>query len=443
MIYILTGSLLVLFIASYFFSGRDFFAPMTVQVMSFLFSGLMCIYFMHSFDAPYRFHWNSIAIIISCLALSVLIGILTHQVFNKLKIRPYAQSEINVSPISNGMNIAILVLVIFIALWEAMEVRRMSGVFGNYAESALAYRNLSYRSTTDEYDFPFLLRQLLPVAQAIFVLYGFDLFRFRKVLSLSAKIIHICVIGICILIGLLGAGRHTTVDQLIACICIFHLLRCQAQHGYRKYSFKFLLRIFIIVCIALWAFSALKTFVGREWTSVVSTPLDYISYYTGTEFITFDIYLQDPPPPTSVFGQHTFRSLILNLINFGILDIPRFITRGKFVSVGGGQINNVYTLFKTYHYDFGIAGIYILHMTASVFLSVFYEYTKKKCGNIAIITFSTMYYSIVLTFFAEYFFSNVISITFLKQLLPLLVLYECLIRKRIRVKLPGRNRHFK
>lgn len=433
MVYVLTGSVFILFSASYFLNGRDFFAPMTVQVMSFVFSGLMCIYFMHSFDAPYRFHWNSIAIVISCLTLSVLIGILIHQLFNKLKIRPYTQSEIDVSPISNSINIAMLAFVILIALWEAIEVRRIGGVSGNYAESALAYRNLTYRSTTDEYDFPFLLRQLLLVAQAILVLYGFDLFRFFKILPLNAKIMHVLIIGVCILVGLLGAGRHTTVNQLIACICIFHLLRCQTQNGYKKYDFKFLLRIFIAVCIFLWAFATLKTFVGRE--SSVNKPLDYISYYTGTEFITFDIYLQNPPSPPPIFGQHTFRSLILNLINLGIFDIPRFDTKGKFVFVGGGQINNVYTLFKTYHSDFGVAGIYILHIVVSIFLSIFYEYTKRKRGNIAILTFSTMYYSIVLTFFAEYFFSSIVSFTFLKQLLPLLVFYECLIRKRIRIKL--------
>ena len=439
MVYILTGSLVILFFISYFLGGQDFFAPMTIQVMSFIFSGVMCIYYMHSFDAPYKFHWETITIIISCLTLSVGIGIWIHHLLNKINIHSYTQAEIKVSPIPNTISIIILILVILIAIWEALEVRRISGVSGSYAKIAFAYRNLTYRSTTNEYYFPFLLRQLLLAAQAILVLYGFDLIRFRRMFRLNTKLLHVIIIGVCSLIGLLGAGRSTTVNQLIACIIIFHLLRCQEQNGYKKYSFMFLLRIFIVICFLLWAFSALKTFVGRN--SSMNNPLDYISYYTGTEFITFDIYLQNPPSPPQVFGQHTFNGLIQNLINLGA-DIPRYVTRGNFVSVGGGLANNVYTLFRTYHYDFGTIGMYILHITVSVFMSVFYEYIKKKNGNIAILTFGAMYYSIVLTFFAEGFFSTVVNLTFLKRLLLLLVLYEFLIRKRVRFMFGRKSKIF-
>ena len=439
MIYFLTGSLIFLFFMSYFWGGKDFFAPMTVQVMSFVFSALMCIYYMWAFDAPYRFHLDSIAIILSCIALSVGIGILAHQIFRGVKIHSKTQAEIAVSPIPEMSSIFILAFTVLVVVWQLMEVRRIGEGTGSFIKSMFVFHSLQYRSTTGEYDQPFLLRQCIVLVKAIFVLYGFDLIRFYSILSLREKIIHVTVIGLCILSGLLSGGRSGTVNHLIACVMLFHLLRIQKNNGYKQYSFRFLIRMIVIVCVFLWSFAAVKSFVGRGQQSL-SNPLDYVSYYTGTEFITFDMYLKNPPYPSKIVGKETFYTLNQNLRNWGLLDIPRYVVHLEFRPVGGGETTNVYTLFRSYHYDFGLVGVYFLHIIVSVFMSVFYEYVKKRRGNIGIIAFSLMYYSIVLSFFAERFFSTVVSFGFLKELIPALVLYELLIRKRIRFVLRDRQR---
>lgn len=439
MIYILTGSLLILFFISYFGSGKDFFAPMTVQVMSFVFSDLMCIYFMKSFEAPYQFHWDSVTIIISCMAISVGIGILIHQMFRRIKIRSYTQAEIAVSPISNTVNAFVLAFVMLVIIWQILEVRSIGGTTGTLSEAMLSFHSLRYLSTTDEFDLPFLLRQFHHMVQVFCILYGFNLIRFYKGLSLCGKILDILIIGMCILCALLTGGRHDAVNQLIAFVMIFHLLRIQKIGVYKKYNIRFLIRIFIFLWLGLYAFAFLKEFVGRN-QSLINNPLDYISYYTGTEFITFDMYLQDPPMPSRIFGKYTFYNLNQNLRFLGIANIPRYVGQLEFRSIGGGLRTNVYSVFRTYHYDFGMAGVYILHAIVSIFMSFFYEYTKKKCNNIAILTFSIMYYSIVLSFFAERFFSNIVCLTFLKRLIPLLILYELFIRKRIHFMIGTKHR---
>lgn len=431
MIYILAGTLILLFFMSYFWGGQDFFAPMTIQAMSFVFSALMCIYYMWSFDAQYHFHLNSAAIIISCIALSVGIGILTHHIFIKIRIRSKTQAEIDVSPISGRTSIVILMFTMLVAAWQLWEIRRIGGTASTFIKSMFTFHSIRYWSTTGEYDLPFLLRQLIILVRAVFVLYGFDLIRFYRILPFDEKIIHVAIIGSCILNELLGGGRSRTVNHLIACSVLFHLLRIQKKNGYKKYSVRFLIRMIGLVCAFLWSFAAIKTFVGRD-QHLLSNPIDYVSYYTGTEFITFDMYLQNPPPSSSIVGKETFYDLNQNLRNYGVFDIPRYVVHLEFRSVGGGQKTNVYTLFRSYHYDFGIGGVYIFHTIASVFMSGFYEYIKKRRGNLGIIAFSLMYYSIVLSFFAERFFSTIVSVTFLKELFPLLLLYELLIRKRIR-----------
>lgn len=431
MIYILTGSLLILFFISYFLNGRDFFAPMTAQALSFVFAGLMCIYFMKSFEAPYQFHLDSIAIIISSIAISVGIGIFAHQMFLRVKIRPYMQSEIAVSPILNGESVCILAFIVLAIVWQILEVRRIGGISGSFFENMFSFHAKRYRDVTGEYDLPFLLRQFGSLLNAIFAIYSFALIRFYKKMSFPRKMIHILVIGLCLLYGLLGGGRSGMINKFIACAMMFHLLRIQKNNGYRKYSFHFLFRVFVMFCLVLWAFAMLKTFVGRAQQSM-SSPVDYISYYTGTEFISFDMYLRNPPRPSNIFGKETFYGLNQNLHNLGFQTIPRYEIHLEFRSIGGGQVTNVYTLFRSYHYDFGFIGIYVLHIVASIIMSTFYEYTKKKHDNISLLVFSTMYYSIVLSFFAERFFSYIVTIGFLKELILTLILYEILIRKRVR-----------
>lgn len=85
-------------------------------------------------------------------------------------------------------------------------------------------------------------------------------------------------------------------------------------------------------------------------------------------------------------------------------------------------------------YDFGWVGTFVLHGVSMIFLSVFYEYVKRRRGNMGILIFGQMYYTVVMSFFAERFFSNIVSLNYIKQLLMLLILYELLIRKRIRFK---------
>lgn len=434
MIYILLVCLIVFFAISYLFSGKDYFAPSTVQILTFVGAVFMCIYFMWPLNCPHDFQWKTIGMIAGSMAMSTIIGVIVHRIFVKIEIRSHTAESVNVSHISEIMTFFVMFVLVITIFWTLIEVRRIGGSSGNFLETMHSFHSLHSYSTESIAKFPWLLNQLVSLTNVFFILFGFNLLLFYEKLSIWQIVQNVIIIGLCILTLLLNGSRTPIVNNLIALVIIFHLLRIQKQEGYKQYSFRTFFRIGVLIFLVMAMFFLSKSFVGRSSRNETLNAVDYLAYYTGSGIIALDKYIQRPPTLNNIFGKETFYKLISFLTSYGIVDIPPYLIHLEFRSVGGGFTTNVYTFLRSYHYDFGMAGVFLLHGLCIVFLSVFYEYVKKRRGNIGILTFGMMYYSIVMSFFAERFFSQIFSPNFVKQLAFLLVLYELLIRKRIRLK---------
>ena len=430
MIYVLLVLLIILFFISYLFAGKDFLAPTTISVITFLFSCMMCIYFMWSSNAPYDFHWQTIFLIASAVGMSVWIGIMVHQWFIRIRISPASHKEENISPISPLASVLVILFIMATIIWQLQEIRRIGGNADSFSLRMNAFRRSNSYSTDLEARLPFLLNRFIALVNGLFMIYGFNLLALFPILSLKQRLLNCFVLGLCILSGLLSGGRSSVITTMIAFTILLHLLRIQKQKGYKKYSVATLAKSVVWVCLVLAFFSATRYFVGRQTAMPI---LDYLSsYYAGPEFILLDQYLQNPPAPSDIFGKYTFGILIRNLRTLGILDIPVYISHLEFRPVGAGVYSNIYTVFRLYHYDFGMFGVYFLHGVASLLISVFYEYAKKRRGNREILVFSLVYDTFVLAFYSSSFYI-LCSIKFVIEVVTILILYELLIRKRIRL----------
>lgn len=433
MIYVLLIVLLVLLVLCYLLSGKDFFAPSTVQILTFVVATFMCIYFMWSLDCLHDFQWKTIGMIAGAMAMSVIIGILVHRLFAKVDITPHTPDSVDISPISTMATFFILGIQIITLIWFLIEIRRIGGVSGSFSATMHRFHAMSSYSVDEDGRIPWLLSQLIRLMHVLFLLFSFNLIRFWKYMSNQCRFIDLFIIFLCSLIMAL-TGRMPVVNNLMGSIVMFHLLRVQKQGGYKQYSLKSFFRVGILLIFVMAMFFLSKSFVGRASRNETMNAVDYIAYYTGSGLIAFDKYLQHPTLPSDIFGKETFYRLIQFLSAYGFISVPPYITHLEFRSVGAGFTNNVYTFLRIYHHDFGMVGTFLFHGFSIVFLSVFYEYVKKKRGNIGILVFSMMYYSIVMSFFTERFFTQIVSPNFLKMLAIMFVLYELLIRKRIRLK---------
>lgn len=440
MIYILLITLIVLFFLSYLFSGKDFFAPATVQILTFAGSAFLCIYFMLSMDAPHSFHWNTIIMVICSMTLSMVIGVAVHRIYARVEITPQDRDSEKISPISNFVNIFVIGFIIITILWTLIEVKRIGGSSGSFNAIMHSYRMNSSYSADLEDKFPWLLGQMLTLMRILFFFYTYDIIRFSKELSLKRKLVDIIIIVLCSVGLLLCAIRNQLVVQIVASLIMFHLLRIQKNNGYKKYNIKQMFKGISVFVMIFLLFFVTKTFVGRDSRNEDLNIADYISYYAGTEYITLDTYMQNPSPANDILGKETFYYLNQFLASRGLSESPLYIRHLEFRSVGAGYRSNTYTFLRAYHHDFGMMGVYILHSVSIVFMSVFYEHVKKRRGTLSILIFAEMYYCIMLSFFQEYTFAEIVSPKFFKMIIMLILLYEVLIRKRI--KLVFRRREY-
>lgn len=425
--YLLLFLLFILFIMSYYFSGKDFFAPATVQVIVFAFAALMSIILVDELSIDYTFHLNTVLLITSSMALSVLIGAVIHDVFIRIKVRQPSQRSQRAVPISGPKSILPLVIIAVTIMLMVLQIYRVTGSRGELSDAMVTYNWLNSHTTELDARTPPLLRQLQHVVYALFIVYGFNLIKFFEILPKLKRVSNIVIIVLCALCELLMGARSAAINNIVACVVMFHLLRIQKMGKYKTYTLKFIVKIAIFGVVILWLFAASRALVGR---STSKGAFFHISFYIGSGILNLDTYLQNPIYNNDVFGKYTFFNLIANLRNFGA-DIPLYTVHQEYRTFQGISMGNVYTFLRIYYADFGIVGVYVLHALVTVIMSTFYEYAKKKRGNECILLFSMMYYTVVLSFFAERFFSNIISITFAENVVFVLLLYRMLFRKKV------------
>ncbi len=428
MLYVLVATLIGVCLIGYVSCEKDFFTPTVAQVMGFIFSGLMCIIFMS--NMKYKIHINTVALIISCLAISIFIGCITHQIFKKIRIKKinYGKQEIKEFPIS--IHIFVLLFQVGVVFWQWREIKRISGGQGSFNAIMMVFRERNSYSTDAESQLPFLLRQLMPVMYAIAASYLLYIIKCYSSMSIHSKIIcFVIVINYCIS-SLLTGARGSLINLFLAAIMFYHMVRIQKRGGYKKYKLSSIIRLIVCVMLAVWFFSVTRSFVGRQSRSNF---LDYVSGYAGTSILNLDLYLQSPWKAPDVWGKWTFQRLIYNLRILGIIHVKPYLVHYEFRRIDGVSTGNVYTLFRDYYNDFGVAGTFILHGLASLLASILYEYGKRKPSNKTILLNGYLYNSLVMSFYTERFFDLTFSISFVRNVVILMIVSTVLFKRPFRI----------
>lgn len=423
MIYFLLAALVFLGLFSYLVCGKDLFAPGTVIVFAFIFSVACSIYNIKRWK--FDISASTVFVILSVLFITVLINGLVHSCYRRIKDLP-RQEEI--TPIDKKVLILFIALILMVMLIMLMEIRRIAGS-GPFAMMMLNFRSKNAYSADLTNQFSGLTRQLLNFISAACFVFLYNLFIFRKKLGFWDKVLNVVVIGMSIAASLLTGGRFSSLTMGIAAVVMWRLIVIE---GNRSLRLRTIFKLMVIALAALYGFYAVKSLVGRESDSTV---IDYITHYAGGGIPGLDLYFKNPPVFSDIWGKETFYSLNNGLRKLGILDIPYYIIHHEFRTSGGESIGNIYTAIRDYHYDFGFAGVYILHTAFSLFASIFYEYGKKRKSGIAILTLSMVYYVVPMYPISNYFYANIISFGFAIRFAIVFVLYKFLIAKKIRIKI--------
>lgn len=417
MIYALLAALVLLSLASYGLCGRDFFAPATMLCLAFTFSCACALYNLPRWQftlAP-----RTVTLIVGALALSVGINAWARACFQRVRVQPWQGQAV---PIPLWVSAGILLVLGAVLLVMLAQVRRIGGG-GSLAAAMAVFRAKNAYGLSLSDQLPGWVRQLLNLSAVVAFLYLFHLIWFGRRLGRLGLALNAAILAVCIGVSLLTGGRFSAMTMVVAGAVLWYMLR---SGGPRAWKLGTLLRVMAAVLAVLYGFYAVKTLVGRQSED---TLVEYITHYAGGGIPGLDLYLQDPPAPSGIWGKETFYSLNNGLRKLGVLDIPYYYIHHEFRRSGGASIGNIYTALRDYHYDFGLGGLLVLHTAFSVIFAFWYEYQKKRRSHLGILLWAMVYYCVAFYPISNSFFASVVSFGFVIRAALLAVLYRLLIQR--------------
>lgn len=417
-VYMLLAALVPLGLLGYWACGRDLFAPGMMLVLVTAFTTGCALYNMPLWQ--FELSGWTVWLLVSTLAVGVVLNGLVHACARRVRIIPWqGQSR----PIPAGASWAVLAVLAVVAGIMLSQIRQIAGT-GFFVEVMVRFRTRNSYGTDLADQLPLWVRQLLSLAAVLEVLYLFNLFKHGKRMGRLDRALNLGVVALATLVSLLTGGRFSAMTALVAAFVLWYMLGPDGPRALRPGRMVWAA---LVALGALYLFYGVRVFVGRQSEQGM---LEYITHYAGGSLPGLDLYFKDPPPPSDIWGKETFYSLNQGLRKLGLLEIPYYLVHHEFRRSGGGSIGNVYTALRDYHYDFGLAGMYLLHIVFVLFFSIFYEYQKRRRSDLGLIVLAMMYYALAFYMISNFFYANLVSFGFAIRLGMTAALYLLLMGKR-------------
>lgn len=215
---------------------------------------------------------------------------------------------------------------------------------------------------------------------------------------------------------LVTGSRGVAIGYVIFAVASYMIIKCKDTRSSTTISVGNL--FFALTCcfVVLVSFRVLA--VGREGSFDF---LEYIGIYIGAQIPNLDLFLSDNLLPSSAFfGEQTLKTSLDYLGKTfdieALQDIPYTWT---FNSYNGYQLGNVYTTFYPFLQDGGCIGlIFFTALMACVAQAVFELSLRIKGanGSLLVIAYGMMVAPILLSFFAHRFFTDVLSVFYVRKI---------------------------
>lgn len=412
MIYLVI-TLALLLILSYGLNNGEYIAPSFVFTGMFLFSSIWVYMFEDKWN--FQLHLNTYLLVVGAVGSFIIFCKMVDILFQKGKVKKFRNKTDDIHPINIEKYKLIIMLFVEIlaAVLSMFYIMRLTGT--NNISRAMYLFDYNAKYSKEKYELPSIIGILRTAALGAG--YWFiPIFANNLVCRKRNKFPYIE--GLIIIISMLSymetGGRLGTINMFLGFVaCYILILHRQRSRKYKKIERKLMLRVFVVFLIFIFSFRNLAAVVGR---SNSFTLLDYLALYCGAPLANFDSFIQDNLRNTTLFGADTFIKAYEMIYKFLGINLPKFSQYNVYRRVMGFDMGNVYSCLKSYVYDFGYVGIFILiPIFASTLESVFnYARTSqyKKKHTFSLVLYSWLFNTIVFSFFAERFFEliNIINV---------------------------------
>jgi oligosaccharide repeat unit polymerase len=262
------------------------------------------------------------------------------------------------------------------------------------------------------------------------------------ILSKKVNKFHIIVYVLMIVRIVLNGSRSPIMRAATFSIVIYYILQNRRGHV-RKGSYKLLRKIILAaIGFVLLMFAALYV-MGRATGQM--TIFNELFVYAGAPIANLNIFINRyikyflTGYPQKIFGSQTFGKLYQYIGK--LLSVPVGLKSfGQFEFSGGYEIGNVYTMFASILYDFGIFGVIIIVGIMTFYFGYTYEKVmypvknKNMMFDFKLFIYAYLINDVIMSPFSNRFYETICDAPFIKLLIVSIILNYIFFVRRMRIR---------
>lgn len=432
MLLLLLVLLVSLLIVAYFIMNQDILSPWIISIYMFLLTVIVATLNYNNWNEDISF------ITVLCVMLGLIFfgigeifscSVYLHFV-TKHEICSYKYLDSNkfIKIKSRYIFFTILLIctVIYFHYQHVLNLANQVGFSKNLPNLLYYVRRAQFSSEIDS-SRPGLLNLGLTFSTVISYFFVF-IFLFNLLISEKNKVnlIYIlpCLLNIINIV--LTTGRTQFINLATYVLIVFFFMLKQKYRWTTQLNNKILKYGVIGIILFFVAFRLSGYLTGKSENISFG---DNFSIYIGSPIIALSKYLSNPTKKF-MFGSETFYSMYHVLRKLGF-NIPHYNLTLPFLSWNNVNNVNIYTAIRRYIHDFGILGMSFIMCFLGLFYGLFYNYVKqKKYVSLGTLVYAMYFFPISQLALEERFFTNIISIQGVYNLIFMTLIWKFFIRKR-------------
>lgn len=247
-----------------------------------------------------------------------------------------------------------------------------------------------------------------------------SIFRMRYLIKYK---LEISIILLSLVSSMLGTGRTFLIKFLMfsfAMIYYFRVLDSKTMRFSINKMLETIKKMILIIILFFVSFQLMGILTNKTGKS---STLDMLYIYSGAAVVALDRSIDLYEHDGRFFGEESFYGLYGFLNKFGI-NIPNNILHLPFVSVGLDLKTNIYTSIRTYLYDFGYFGMYLVQFLLGAISAVLYVLLYRMNGQpIFMLVYGILLYGTAMQGIEEITLRNFMSVTNVFLIIYFSILY--------------------
>lgn len=433
---------------TYILFKKDMFAPPTMMILVFLVSAILLIARYDDWNVN-EYSIDSCMLLIVGIASFVIGGVVAFYIVQKVTIKNRHVGVILKPSLMDRIDISFMwvMLAVLMGVIEVILLYRYmyhTVVAMNYNHSSLATLLYSYRKlfinnrVPPELGMPGYLR-LMKYTVEVISAFSVYVFLHNTILRCYKKrdYIYFVVVIFGPLNAVLTSSRGDIITLLAEVIYLIYFFSGVNSGFSTMTSLKVInkgVKILITFLIFFFGFAFFQNRINSN-----NTLMNSITIYISGGIRAFDVFVKEPLERNmGLIGNDETLRYFSTFLAVHMRHGEKPLLPLEFRYIDGKSIGNIFTAFRRYYSDFGIAGIIIFSSILGFIMSILYIKSKKNCikkrNAFVILLFSWLSKPVFYMAIEDYFYVSNITINSLYKMFVLYVLYLMFVEKKQFIK---------